>query len=270
MAPWCAAVTTRRTIAEGLWPGSARCSRALLAIPALTLLWLPCSPAVRADGSGPVAPVAASGMSVPLGGEFFFQLQGQPTRRQQGHRIDVGVGVRYRPGMTGSAGPMRYPDYRLLQAGIEELLQPTPAVPIDSWWEVVVKAMAQAVLERGHGTLAGVTVQLRVLPLVPAQPGLHRRTGPLACRPGQPWRWAAPALSQPGAALPTLAPPAQAWGLTSPARPTQPPSSRPQRSSPSAQSPRISRPEPPQTMRSGRSVKPAPTSRTGSKPSRWK
>jgi hypothetical protein len=103
-------------------------------------------------------------MSVPLREEFFFQLQGQPTRRQQGHRIDVGVGVRYRPGMTAAAGPMRYPDYRLLQAGIEELLQPTPAVPIDSWWEVVVKAMAQAVLERGHGTLAGVTVQLRVHP----------------------------------------------------------------------------------------------------------
>ena len=45
---------------------------------------------------------------------------------------------------------------------------------------------------------------------------------------------------------------------------------RPQRSSPSAQSPRISRPAPPQTRRSGRSLRPPPNSRSGSKPSRWK
>ena len=45
---------------------------------------------------------------------------------------------------------------------------------------------------------------------------------------------------------------------------------RPQRSSPSVQSPRISRPAPPQTRRSGRSLRPPPTSRSGSKPSRWK
>ena len=45
---------------------------------------------------------------------------------------------------------------------------------------------------------------------------------------------------------------------------------RPQRSSPSLQSPRISRPAPPQTRRSGRSLRPPPTSRSGSKPSRWK
>lgn len=87
---------------------------------------------------------------------FQFQINNYHTQRQAGQTFDFYV----RYAMKDDVDYTQYPDYRELRSIVMSYFEPTDALPINTYWEIIAAKLADDLMSRYP--LAGISVQLLV------------------------------------------------------------------------------------------------------------
>lgn len=101
---------------------------------------------------------------------FQFQISSYKTQRQGGQTLDLYV----RYAMKDNVDYSSYPDYRDLRSITLKYLEPTDALPVNIFWEIIAAKMAEELMSRYP--LSGISVQMLVYPNEQGsifEPGFH-------------------------------------------------------------------------------------------------
>lgn len=84
---------------------------------------------------------------------FQFQIENYHTQRQSGQTFDFYI----RYAMKDDVDYSKYPDYRELRNIAMSYFEPTEALPVNTYWEVIAATLADDLMSRYP--LAGISVQ---------------------------------------------------------------------------------------------------------------
>jgi hypothetical protein len=101
---------------------------------------------------------------------FQFQIIGYHTQRQGGQILDLYI----RYAMKDDVDYSNYPDYRELREIAVKYLEPTNALPVNTFWEVIAAKLAEHLMSKYP--ISGISTQILVYPNesgVIYEPGFH-------------------------------------------------------------------------------------------------
>ena len=101
---------------------------------------------------------------------FQFQINGYHTQRQGGQILDLYI----RYAMKDDVDYSKYPDYRELREIAVKYLEPTNALPVNTFWEVIAAKLAEDLMSKYP--ISGISTQFLVYPNESGaiyEPGFH-------------------------------------------------------------------------------------------------
>jgi hypothetical protein len=101
---------------------------------------------------------------------FQFQISEYHTQRQGGQILDLYI----RYAMKEDVDYSKYPDYRELRKIAVKYLEPTDALPVNTYWEVIAAKLAKDLMSKYP--ISGISTQVLVYPNENGaiyEPGFH-------------------------------------------------------------------------------------------------